>query len=74
MDSYMRSAGFENTKYGIFIFSQGEEKDHREIRRMHQKILWRRLCPIKDTNKVSLNAQTLEELTKIFKACSIRLP
>jgi len=68
MDSYMRSAGIENTKYGIFIFSQGDQMDYREIGRMHQKILWRSLHPTNDMNKVPFNVQILDELTKIFKS------
>lgn len=67
MDSYIRSAGFEKTHYGIFIFSKGEQQDRKQISRLHQTILWRTLCPSRDKNNESLNLQTVDELARMFK-------
>ena len=66
MDSYIQSAGIENTDFSIFLFSKGNKDSWREIRRENQKMVWMSLTPNTNLKDDSYNDIT-NELVKMVK-------
>jgi hypothetical protein len=66
MESYIQSAGIENANYGIFLFSKGDRKSWKEIKRKNQKIIWMSLTPNLNVSE-ELNKNTIHELINLIK-------